>query len=173
MVEEIDWSVGQILETLRRLDLAQNTLVVFTSDNGPWLVMGRRGGSPGLLREGKGTTFEGGMRVPTIMWWPGTVDPGQTTQALGSVLDLLATFGGLADAAIPNDRVLDSFDLTPVLRSSGQSPRDTMFFYRGERLQAVRHGSFKAHYWTWSRPYAGGQPEERDPPLLYRLDRDP
>jgi arylsulfatase A-like enzyme len=173
VVEELDWSVGRILDTLRRLHLDEQTLVVFTSDNGPWLVMKLRGGSAGPLREGKGTTFEGGMRVPTITWWPGTIDPGRTTQAMGSTLDLLATFAALADAPLPDDRVLDSHDLSTVLRGAGESPRQTMFFYRGTRLQAVRSGQFKAHYWTLSHPYSNAALEERDPLLLYRLDRDP
>jgi arylsulfatase A len=91
VIEEIDWSVGQVLDTLRELELDQNTLVVFTSDNGPWLSFETHGGSAGPLRAGKGTTFEGGQRVPTIFWWPGTVQPGVVTD-LGSTLDLMATF---------------------------------------------------------------------------------
>ena len=92
---------------------------------------------------------------------------------MGSTLDLLATFAALADAPLPDDRVLDSHDLSPVLRGAEESPRRTMFFYRGTRLQAVRSGPFKAHYWTLSHPYSNAALLQRDPPLLYRLDRDP
>jgi arylsulfatase A-like enzyme len=101
VVEELDWSVGRVLQTLRERDLAENTLVVFTSDNGPWLTKGLRGGSPGLLRNGKGTTWEGGMRVPTIAWWPSEIEGGTVSAALGTTMDLYTTALRLAGATPP------------------------------------------------------------------------
>lgn len=170
-VEEIDWSVGQVLETLRREGLAENTFVVFTSDNGPWLTFDQHGGAAGLLREGKGCTFEGGMREPCIMWWPNTIRPA-VIHDMGATMDLYTTFLRLAGAQVPTDRVVDGLDLRPVLFGKGPSPRDTMFYYRGTRLFAVRKGLYKAHFITQSG-YGGDKPAEHDPPLLYHLGHDP
>ena len=104
MIEELDWSVGQILAALRRLELDENTLVVFTSDNGPWLIFDDHGGSAGLLRGGKGGTFEGGMREPAIFWGPGIVKP-QVVMDMGTTLDLLHTCCSLAGVELPGDRI--------------------------------------------------------------------
>lgn len=171
VVEEIDHGVGRILDKLQQLDLAKKTMVVFTSDNGPWLIFGTHGGSAGLLREGKGCTWEGGMREPTVFWWPGTITPG-TVMEMGSTLDLLPTLVRLAGGTPPTDRVLDGMDISPVLLGKGTSPRETMFYYRGTRLYAVRHGAYKAHFIT-QPAYKPGKPEEHDPPLLYDLEKDP
>ncbi|MEM7384614.1 MAG: sulfatase, partial [Verrucomicrobiota bacterium] len=114
VIEEIDWSVGQVMKTLQDLKLADNTLVVFTSDNGPWLPFKTHGGSAGLLRDGKGSTWEGGMREPTIFWWPGNVVP-KTQPEQGATLDLLPTFLHLAGGELPKDRVFDGRDLSPAL----------------------------------------------------------
>lgn len=173
VVEEIDWSVGEVLKTLRETRCDKNTLVVFTSDNGPWLSQSLRGGSAGLLRAGKGTTFEGGMRVPTLFWWPGKIKAGTVVTELGSTLDLMATFASLTDAKLPEDRTLDSLDLTPVLLGSGSSPRDTMFFYTRGVLYAVRRGPYKLHLWAREPVYYGRPPIQLDPPLLYHLEHDP
>lgn len=170
-VEEIDWSVGEILKALREEKIAERTLVVFTSDNGPWLTMNERGGSAGLLRDGKGSTFEGGMRVPGIFWWPGRVAPA-TIREMGSTLDLLPTFVKLAGGEPPSDRPIDGYDLSPVLFGRGPSPRPSMFFYRGTTLYAVRKGPWKAHFFTKSG--YGKDPEQaHEPPLLYHLGIDP
>lgn len=171
VIEEIDWHTGRLLDVLRELELERHTLVVFTSDNGPWAPYDEQGGSAGLLRGAKGGTFEGGMRVPAIFWWPGTISSA-TVLDIGSTLDLLPTIAGLAGADLPPDRVLDGYDLGPVLRGSAPSPRKTMYFYRGTTLYAVRHGSFKAHFVTRSE-YGGEPPVPHDPPLLYNLDVDP
>jgi arylsulfatase A len=171
VIEEIDWHTGRLIDALRELGLDGRTLVVFTSDNGPWATYDEQGGSAGLLRGAKGGTFEGGMRVPAIVWWPGTVAPGVVLD-IGSTLDLLPTIAALAGVEPPVDRVLDGYDLGPVLRGSGASPRDTMFFYRGTALYAVRYKSFKAHFSTRSE-YGGEPPVSHDPPLLYNLDEDP
>ena len=170
-IEEVDWSVGQIVAALRDLGLDGRTLVVFTSDNGPWIVFDTHGGSTGLLRGGKGDTYEGGMREPTIMWGPGIVAPGVVRDP-GSTLDLLPTFVRLAGLEPPQDRVLDGYDLGPVLRGEGPSPRNEMFFYRARRLFAARVGPYKAHFVTQSG-YGGDPPVEHDPPQLYDLRSDP
>lgn len=173
-VEEVDWSVGQILQTLRAEGLAENTLVWFSSDNGPWLTYGEQGGSAGLLRDGKGSTWEGGMRVPTIAWWPGHVPPGIVSRELGSTLDLFPTCVALAGGKIPEDRVIDGWDLSPVLFDSGPSLRDHMLYYRGRRLMAARLGPWKAHFVTQDA-YGpnSAMPQPHDPPLLFHLERDP
>ena len=171
VVEEIDSTVGRIVRTLRETGLAEKTLIVFTSDNGPWLTFGTHGGSAGLLRDGKGSTWEGGMREPTIFWWPGHVRPGVVTE-LGATLDLFPTFAALAGAKIPTDRVYDGGDLSPVLLGSGPSPRDRVFYYHGEELYAVRLGDFKAHFKT-KTSYVGKRAKTHEPPLLYNLRHDP
>jgi len=172
VVTEIDHSVGQIVETLRKTGQAKNTLVVFTSDNGPWLVFKTRGGSSGLLKRGKGTTWEGGMREPTIFWWPGKLDSGVVRQ-LGSTLDLMPTLCDLAGIEPPTDRAIDGVSLKPALLGTGPSPRDHMFFYRQHELYAARKGSYKAHFITQGRYGRGPEREEHDPPKLYHLGHDP
>jgi len=147
VIEEIDWSVGEILAALKHLDLDKNTLVVFTSDNGPWLIFDDHGGSAGLLRGGKGGTYEGGMREPALFWFPGTVKP-QVVTGLGTTLDLLPTLCSLADLELPGDRIYDGYDLSPVLKGLGESPRDMVFYYRGTEIYALRKGAYKAHFIT-------------------------
>ena len=174
VVEEIDWSVGRILETLRELGLAEDTLVFFTSDNGPWLAYKPKGGSAGLLRDGKGSTWEGGMREPTLAWWPGKIKPLSVCRDLASTMDIFSTCLALAGAELPTDRVIDGVDLTPALTGTGPSPRDAMFFYRGTHLMAVRRGPWKAHFIT--QPGYGPDAHRRqtqDPPQLYHLEHDP
>lgn len=171
VIEEIDWSVGQILETIRRSPAADNTLVFFTSDNGPWLIFNEQGGSAGLLRDGKGSTWEGGMREPTLAWWPGTIAPGSVSRQLASTMDIFATASELAQVKLPEDRILDSYDLTPVLQG-GPSQRKAVFYYRGYRLMAVRHGDWKMHLMTQDA-YGQPQPVKHDTPLLFNLHEDP
>jgi len=173
VVEELDWSVGRILDTLRRHKLAENTLVLFTSDNGPWLIMRLNGGSAGLLREGKGCTFDGGMREPFIAWWPGRIKPGQTVQDMGSTLDFLPTICSLAGAKTPGKNVLDGVDISPALLGTGKSPRNVMFFYRGAKIYAVRKGWYKAHYITKPAYGRNIKDTKHDPPLLFHLGNDP
>ncbi len=172
VVEEIDHGVGQIIDLLYEENLAGNTLVLFTSDNGPWLSYNEHGGSAGLLREGKGTTYEGGMREPTIFWWPGRIKPGVVAE-LGSTMDLFATACRLSGAEIPGDRVIDGVDLRPVLFGTGPSPRETLFYYRGESIYAARKGPYKAHFITELCYVKDSQKTHHDPPLLYNLLHDP
>ncbi len=170
-VEEIDWSVGRILDTLCELDLEEDTLVVFTSDNGPWLTFDEQGGSAGLLRMGKGSTWEGGMREPGIFWMPGTVQRGVTAE-LGATLDLLPTFAAMAGLEAPSDREMDGYDLTPVLTGTGPSPRNEIIYYRGTEVWAARVGRYKIHFKTKSG-YLKDPVLEHDPPLLFDLTADP
>jgi arylsulfatase A-like enzyme len=169
-VEEIDWSVGEILASLNRNGIAENTLVFFTSDNGPWLIMGDQGGSAGPLREGKGSTWEGGMRVPGIAWMPGRIKPGVTSE-LAHMMDLLPTAVALAGASLPKDVKVDGADLAPLLFGAKPLPPRPFFYYRGDEIFAVRLGAWKAHFQT-QNGYGQPKPEMHDPPLLFHLGRD-
>ena len=172
VVEEIDWSVGQLIETLRAEGLAENTLVLFTSDNGPWLSQFEQAGSAGLLREGKGTTWEGGMREPFIAWWPGRIRPAVITD-LGTTMDLYATAIELAGGAVPSVRPIDGYDIRPVLLGTGDTERDTVLYYRQRDLYAIRQGPWKAHFITQGAYGQGRDRTEHDVPELYNLDEDP
>lgn len=171
VVEELDWSVGRVLDTLAQEGLAENTLVVFTSDNGPWLIQDAHGGSAGLLREGKGSTWEGGMRVPGIFWWPGRIKPAVVRQ-LGTTMDIYVTAITLAGGKIPDDRPIDGYDISPVLFAAGPSPRHTVYYYRGTKLYALRHKQYKAHFITQSA-YGKDKPVVHPIPELYNLVEDP
>ena len=172
-VEEIDWSVGQVLDALVREGIAERTLVFFTSDNGPWLIMGDQGGSAGLLRGGKGSTWEGGMRVPGIAWMPGRIRPGLTS-ALAHMMDLFPTVLAMAGVAPPAGTVLDGVDLSPLFFDGAALPERPFFYYRGDQIFACRLGEWKAHFKTQDG-YGQATPEVHDPPapLLFHLGRDP
>ena len=145
VVQELDWSIGQIMATLKRLGLDDNTLVVFSSDNGPFLSYGEHAGSAGPLREGKLTTFEGGMRVPCLVRWPGKVPAARVSDAPFATMDLHVTFAALAGATL-TDVKRDGTDLTPLLLGQpGAKGRDEFWFYSGEELHAVRRGEWKLH----------------------------
>ncbi|HJT35157.1 MAG TPA: sulfatase [Pirellulales bacterium] len=148
VIEEIDWSVGRVLETLDRLGLDERTLVIFTSDNGPWLSYGDHAGSTGALREGKGTSFEGGVREPCLMRWPGKIAPGTVCREPAMTIDLLPTLAELAGASLPDDRTIDGRDIWPLMSGEpgAKSPHDALFFYWGGELQAVRSGRWKLHF---------------------------
>ncbi|SHI65332.1 sulfatase family protein [Pseudozobellia thermophila] len=172
VLEEIDHGVGKILDTLKEEGLDKNTIVVFTSDNGPWLPFKLNGGSAGPLKAGKGTTWEGGMREPTIFWGPSKIRPGVITD-LGSTMDLFTTFSKMAGVEIPNDRIIDGVDLSGTLFRHESSPRKSMFYYRGTELYAVRMENYKAHFITQGAYGQFGKRQEHDPPLLYHLNHDP
>ncbi len=179
VIEELDWSVGQVLAALRRLGLDENTLVVFTSDNGPWIEnhLGDYGGSAAPLRGFKMSTWEGGLRVPGILWWPGKIRPGQTSDGMASTLDLLPTFAALAGASLPDGHRIDGVDLWPWLSGqTGESPRENFFYYAFTHLQAVRDQRWKlvlprpqAPPWT---SWYGRMIDEVDGPELYDLRFD-
>ena len=174
VVQEIDWSAGKIMQTIKNLGIEENTLVFFTSDNGPWLVKKTDGGSAGLLRGGKGTCWEGGMREPAIAWWPGTIEKGVTETSLATSMDLFTTALNLAGAELPQDRTIDGKNLEPLLKGKKEKVRDKMFYYRGSELYAVRKGPWKAHYITVKNRYTPDQKVTRhDPPLLFNIEKDP
>ncbi len=172
VVEEIDWSVGQILGAIREAGLERNTLVFFTSDNGPWLIRGGAGGSAGLLRDGKGSTWEGGMRVPGLAWMPGRIPAGSTCRELATTMDLFTTCAKWSGAKTPDDRAIDGADITPLLTASGTVAREVFCYYRGTRLFAARLGKWKAHFIT-QPAFGPGQPESHDTPQLYDVQADP
>lgn len=171
VIEEIDWSVGEILKTLKEEKLDKKTVVIFTSDNGPWALYKQHAGTAGLLFGAKGTGYEGGQRVPGIFWGPG-IKPGVVT-TMGSALDLLPTVARLTGVTVPADRPYDGYDLTPVLTGGGDSPRDEMFFYHGTRIFAVRKGAFKLYFYE-NNPL--GYPEQMrklDTLRLFNVQIDP
>ncbi len=170
-VEELDWSVGELLKWLRANDLDKDTFVFFTSDNGPWLNRKENGGSAGPFRDGKGGPWEGGYRVPAIARLPGKI-PAGVNYSIANAMDLYATFMRIAGAEIPKDRPLDSIDLTPILFGKKESVRDTQYFYYADILCGVRKGNFKAHFVTHDG-YAKEEPTRHDPPLLYDVAEDP
>ena len=170
-VEEVDWSVGEVLNWLRKSKLEKNTLVVFTSDNGPWLSRNWNGGSASLLRDGKAGTWEGGYRAPAIARWPGKIPGGRVTHEIASAMDLYPTAFKLAGVELPKDRPIDGVDQTSLL-FGGKGNRDTEFFYYGDEVYAVRKGKYKAHF-TTHNGYAKEPAEKHNPPLLFDLGEDP
>lgn len=171
VIEEIDDGVGKIIKALKTKGLDRNTIVVFTSDNGPWLPFKNNGGSSGPLRAGKGTTWEGGMREPTIFWSPGLIKPGVVSD-IGSTLDLFTTFSVMAESPIPQDRIIDGLDLSLSLMEGDPSPRKSILYYRGSELFAVRLGDFKAHFITQGAYGQFGKRKEHETPLLYNVAFD-
>lgn len=172
VVEELDDSVGRVVAALAAGGISGNTLVVFTSDNGPWLPYGAHAGSAGPFQNGKGTTWEGAMRVPAIFWWPQRIRPGVVT-GLGSGMDIFSTALSLARVPLPRDRVIDGLDLTPALTEGRPSPRREMLFYWDDELRALRRDRWKAHFVT-SGAWGEGPPRsEHEPPLLFDLIEDP
>jgi arylsulfatase A-like enzyme len=172
VIQTIDWSVGQVLSTLEELGIGENTLVIFTSDNGPWHNlpdrMLQRGnerwhtGSKGLLRGSKGTTYEGGFRVPCIMRWPSMIPAGQVSSEMASTIDFFPTISKAVGVNIPEGYVLDGYDLTPFLMGTSPSPRIEFIYSQGTWFEALREGSWK---------YRNGQRSDEEE--LYHLDRDP
>jgi arylsulfatase len=155
---EVDWSVGQICEALKKQGLEKNTVIIFTSDNGPWLNFGNHAGSAGPLREGKGTVWEGGVRVPCIVRWPGRVRPGSVCDRLAATLDLLPTFAAIAGAPLPRRRI-DGVNILPLLLGDNEAnPRNEFYYYYGRDLKAVRLGSWKLHLPHTDRTYEGFEP---------------
>jgi arylsulfatase A-like enzyme len=145
IIEEIDWSTGQILGTLQKLGIDENTLVIYSSDNGPWTVKGLHGGCALPLRGSKGTAWEGGFRVPGIMRWPGRIPAGTVCGEMAATIDMLPTLAGLAGAKVPDDRIIDGKDIWPLMsgRPGAKTPREAYFYYRGYNLCAVRSGKWK------------------------------
>ncbi len=164
VIQELDWSVGEVLTTLKRLKLDTNTLIIFFSDNGAWLSYGEHAGSNTPLREGKLTTFEGGVRVPCVMRWPRHVPAGRVCAEPVMSIDLLPTIAELTGGKMPS-RPIDGKSITPLLlgEKGAQTPHEALFFFAGTELQAVRSGPWKLHFshpyiTTRAEPGRGGKP---------------
>lgn len=173
VVEEIDWSVGEVLAALVNNGLDDNTFVIFTSDNGPWISLHQFGGNSGLLSGGKGSrgTFEGGIRMPTIFRWPGKLKPGVVME-MATSMDLLPTISKLAHVNLPTDRIYDGYDISPVMFETGKNPRDVVFYYRDTKVLAIRKGAYKVHFEV-RRENDHDIFTMKDVPLLFNLNIDP
>jgi arylsulfatase len=182
---EIDWSVGQIMNTLKDLDMEENTLVIFTSDNGPWLNYGNHAGSSGGMREGKGTTFEGGQRVPCLMMWKGVITPGTVNSNLVAGMDILPTIAKISGAPLPVKKI-DGVNILPLLKGEKVEPprKSFYYYYRNNNLEAVQDGEWKLVFPHKGRTYVGFEPGKDGLPGganensdvaagLYDLRRDP
>lgn len=173
VIEEIDWAVGQIIQTLEKEKLAKNTIVWFISDNGPWIIKKEEGGSAGLFRDGKGSTWEGGVRVPCIAYSPGLI-PTSVNNHLVTAMDVYATNVWLGGYKIPEDYVMDGYNIASFLGYKGVSPKeDECYIYigQGQKPYAIRLGKWKLHVKTFSQTgvdYFSGKL-----PLLFNLDEDP
>jgi arylsulfatase A len=155
---EVDWSVGEILAALRRNGLEENTLVVFTTDNGPWLNFGNHAGSAGPLREGKATMFEGGVRVPCIMRWPDRIPEGSECDKMAATIDLLPTFAAIADAPLPPNAI-DGVNILPLMQAEpGAYPRKMYYYYWANQLHCLRLGRWKLHFPHKYYTYEGNEP---------------
>lgn len=182
---EIDWSVGQILSTLRELGLEENTLVIVTSDNGPWANYGNHAGSAGGLREAKATTFDGGNRIPCIMYWKGQITPGSTSNKLASNIDILPTFAEISGAPLPS-RKIDGVSILPLIKGdeTANPRKEFVYYFNRNDLEAVTDGMFKLvfpHKYTTYGAYVPGNDGmpgnltnlELKKCELYDLRRDP
>ena len=181
VMSEIDWGVGQVLDALKQNDIDDNTCVVFSSDNGPWLLYGDHAGSAHPLREGKGTNFEGGVRVACLMRWPGRIPPGHTCGHVAGTIDLLPTFARLAGAPLPAHKI-DGQDISKLMfdEPGAVSPHEVFYHYDSRnRLMALRSGKWKLMFsQTYSSPLPGkaglpGQAQRRNIDVsLFDLQRD-
>jgi len=188
-VEEMDWIVGQIMDSITDRGIERKTLVLFTSDNGPWMIMGNGGGSPGIFSAyyaaltygytdvGKGSTWEGGFREPGIAWWPGTIPAATVTQEVVTTMDIFATVLDVAGIPLPGDRVFDGRSLLPILVDPihGETSHGHVFYWRAGTLFAARQakGPYKVHYYTQSG-YVGDLPVNQTlNPLIFHVEKDP
>ena len=189
-LKEIDDAIGIIMEGIKN---HENTLVIFTSDNGAALVSKDQGGSNGPLLCGKQTTFEGGFRTPTIFWWPEKIPPNSVSHRVGTQMDFMATFADILGVSLPKDRIYDSYSLTGSLfDSNAPNVQIPVFYYRGYLLMAIRYGDYKMHLWTWTTPISEIEngidhcPDMNIPnvtttthvdhrkfPILFNINRDP
>ena len=185
VMAEVDWSVGEIMNTLKENGLEENTILIFTSDNGPWLNYGNHQGATAGLREGKGTTYEGGQRVPAIMKWKGVIPQGVVSNQLSSTIDILPTLAAITNTSLPAHKI-DGVDLSPLLKGDMNATPRTYFnyYYRYNNLEAVRMGNWKLVFPHYGRTYKDQKPgkdgfpgpsleQHFEPEALYDLRRDP
>lgn len=175
VIEHIDAEVGRVMDTIRELDLAENTYVIYTSDNGPWLQFKNHGGSAGPLRAGKGTTFEGGQRVPCVMWGPGRIPAGTECAELVGTIDMLPSIAAITSTPLPNDRKIDGMDVSALIHGESESsPRDEFVHYTSQgQLEGIRQGDWKLLV-KQQRPRRNQQNRRTPPPevLLFNLKDD-
>ena len=184
LMMEIDWSVGEIINTLEKNNLEKNTFIILTSDNGPWLNFGNHAGSTGGLREGKGTSFEGGQRVPTIMKWPEVIPAGSISNKIAATIDIFPTIANIVSSDLPKHKI-DGVDISSILEGKmNANPRDHLFYYYGKNnLEAIRKDNWKLVFPHESRSYKNVLPKNDGHPgpyskfiaeyALYNLRRDP
>ena len=172
VIEEIDWSAGEIMNKLKSEGLDKNTIVIYLSDNGPWALFKEFGGSAGPLYGAKGTSYEGGVRVPAIFWGPGRIKPAVISD-IGSTLDILPTIAKMSGSTLPDDREYDGYDLSDVLAGKAQSPRSEMIYYHDEKIFAARKGNYKLYFYRNNPLGYPEKIEKIDAPELYNLDHDP
>ena len=184
VISEIDWSVGQVLDAVNNAGIAKNTLIIVTSDNGPWLSFGNHAGSSGGLREGKGTAWDGGTRVPLLVRWPGTVAAGSVNSALLTNMDILPTIAAATGAVLPKEKI-DGLNFLPVLTGkTDQSPREVFYvYYDANNLKLVRYKNWELVLPHNSQAYSQGTPGKDGRPgptpvkpvpmALYNLTHDP
>lgn len=174
VVQELDWSVGQILKSLREHGILENTLIVFSSDNGPWLAMKEDGGSAGDLKEGKTFTFDGGMKVPTVAMWKNRIPQGIINTEVASQMDWFPTIANITGSSIPKGLVIDGLDISKVLTDKGNRKNSDLLFLDGKQLQGYRSGQ-----WKVKLPYKGfrgnkwKQLVKAHDTLLFNLNTDP
>ena len=174
VIMEIDWSVGQIVATLKKHKLDRRTLVIFTSDNGPWLSYGNHAGRAGPLREGKGTSWDGGQREPTVMWWPSQIAPGQVCDEVAATIDILPTTAYLAGIdKLPQPHPIDGKNIWPLMSGAAKakSPHEAYYFYWGRHLQAIRGGQWKLHFPHAYRTLNGRKGGTGGKPVRYEQGR--
>ncbi len=174
VIEELDWSVGEVVNALKKNGLEENTLVVFTSDNGPWLIFDTEGGSAGPLRDGKGTTFEGGQRVPTVFSWPSKIKPGSVYSDLALQLDIFPTLLKLAgENNYQPKNPLDGEDISQILLSKGKRKGDEFTYYSNGQIQAFRKGDWKIRFPQPAvKDYLSGKEKPATDTLLFNLKAD-
>jgi len=176
VIEHIDAEVGRVMDTIRELGLSENTYVIYTTDNGPWLQFKNHGGSAGPLREGKGTTFEGGQRVPCVMWGPGRIPAGTECDEIVGTIDMMPTIASLTGKELPKDRKIDGVDVSMLLEGeTSKAPRQVFLYYtsRGD-LEGIRNGKWKLLVKKPRR--RGRQPQDAPAPkpeiMLFDLSKD-
>lgn len=183
VVAEIDYNLGRIFDLLKEKKLDQNTYVIFTSDNGPWWIRKDHGGSALPLRGAKTSAWEGGLRVPCIMWAPGKVPAGTSSDQVTATIDLLPTIAKLTGASLPTDRVIDGLDISDIIHGQDMTLERPYFYYQHQELRAVRVGKWKLHlshqpdskaiaYTKWPRHSAPADRVHFDTNTLYDLEKD-
>lgn len=170
-IEHIDAEVGRLMDTIRELGISDNTYVIYTTDNGPWLPFKHHGGSAGPLRDGKGSTFEGGQRVPCVMWGPGRIPAGTECKELMGTIDLLPTFAALTETELPKNKKIDGIDASALLSSDAKSPREEFLYYTSQgAIDGLRQGKWKLLVKHKRKPRKAGKDWKAPAPEVMLFD---